>query len=164
MSRRPPARPPLTSQQRAVLAAIRAALDTTGRAPTFAEIGTAVGIGRSTVHWHISALEAAGYIRRPPHSRRGAIEVCDDEPGDELAARRAATRWRQVEQVEADLRIPVPDDQPASVFTPNDAGEVVCPAGHPWTADSRWFAGGVELCRVCGRAAVADDLAAKAVG
>ncbi len=72
-----PDRPPLTERQRQILELITTTVATRGYPPSVREIGEAVGLrSPSTVHSHLSALGAAGYIRRDPSKPR-AIEVVD---------------------------------------------------------------------------------------
>jgi len=70
-------RPELTRRQRQVLDFIRAEIHRCGYPPSVREIGEAVGLSSSsTVHSHLSALEAKGLIRRDPSKPR-ALEVLD---------------------------------------------------------------------------------------
>ncbi len=65
----------LTPMQRAVWKAIAAGLAARGVTPTYAEIVVAAGLaGPSNAHYHISALERRGYVRRLPY-RRQAIDM-----------------------------------------------------------------------------------------
>ena len=52
----------LTARQKAVLTAIQAYWDTYGVAPSLANLATALGISRSTVHEHILALKRKGHL------------------------------------------------------------------------------------------------------
>lgn len=61
----------LTAKQSDVLRAIASLLSATGWPPSLTEIGRVVGVGKSTVRWHLDALEAKGHIRR----RRGGLGV-----------------------------------------------------------------------------------------
>lgn len=61
----------LTEKQADILRFIEQTLAREGRAPTLAEIGLAVGISsRGTVHRHVDALTAKGYLERRPHGWR----------------------------------------------------------------------------------------------
>lgn len=130
---------PLTPRQRDVLDAIRAGIHANGLPPMLHEIGAAVGLTKGTVSQHVRALAAAGYVRHRPGAVR-AIQLCDAAP--------------HLGRVLARLRIDVPDTPPAAGPT--------CKAGHPRTPDNTWTVAGLDLCLACGRADVADYLAAKA--
>jgi len=72
----------LTERQRQILDFIKAEMRRKGYPPTVRDIGEAVGLSSSsTVHSHLSALEAKGLIRRDPSKPR-ALEVLghDQEP------------------------------------------------------------------------------------
>ncbi len=65
----------LTERQQAILSFIQGEIQRKGYPPSVREIGEAVGLSSSsTVHAHLSHLEAMGYIRRDPTKPR-AIEV-----------------------------------------------------------------------------------------
>lgn len=67
----------LSDRQRQVLDYIRETVSQRGYPPSVREIGEAIGLSSpSTVHSHLSALVAAGAIRRDPTKPR-AIEVLD---------------------------------------------------------------------------------------
>ncbi len=67
----------LTKRQQEILDYIRGELHRCGYPPSVREIGEAVGLSSSsTVHSHLAALEAKGYIRRDPSKPR-ALEVLD---------------------------------------------------------------------------------------
>jgi len=67
----------LTQRQQQILDFIRAEIHRKGFPPSVREIGEAVGLSSSsTVHSHLAALEAKGYIRRDPSKPR-ALEVLD---------------------------------------------------------------------------------------
>lgn len=70
-------RPELTKRQREILDFIVSEMHRKGYPPSVREIGLAVGLSSSsTVHSHLAALEAKGFIRRDPAKPR-AIEVFD---------------------------------------------------------------------------------------
>lgn len=69
----------LTPKQRELYDFIAARLRESGVAPSFAEMGLAVGSAPSRIHCLVSALEERGYIRRLPHKAR-AIELVDQRP------------------------------------------------------------------------------------
>jgi len=72
----------LTKRQQQILDFIRAELHRKGYPPSVREIGDAVGLSSSsTVHSHLSALEAKGFIRRDPTKPR-ALEVLDFRDND----------------------------------------------------------------------------------
>lgn len=72
----------MTDRQREILDFIRAELHRRGYPPSVREIGEAVGLSSSsTVHSHLAALEAKGFIRRDPSKPR-ALEVLDFRDGD----------------------------------------------------------------------------------
>ncbi len=67
----------LTKRQSQILDFIRADIHRRGFPPSVREIGEAVGLSSSsTVHSHLAALEAKGFIRRDPSKPR-ALEVLD---------------------------------------------------------------------------------------
>ncbi len=67
----------LTKRQRQILDFIRAEIHRKGYPPSVREIGDAVGLSSSsTVHSHLAAIEAKGFIRRDPSKPR-ALEVFD---------------------------------------------------------------------------------------
>lgn len=67
----------LTKRQTQILDFIRAEIHRRGFPPSVREIGEAVGLSSSsTVHSHLAALEAKGFIRRDPSKPR-ALEVLD---------------------------------------------------------------------------------------
>ncbi len=67
----------LTKRQTQILDFIRAEVHRRGFPPSVREIGEAVGLSSSsTVHSHLAALEAKGFIRRDPSKPR-ALEVLD---------------------------------------------------------------------------------------
>jgi repressor LexA len=70
----------LSERQRQVLDFIRATVADRGYPPSVREIGEAIGLSSpSTVHSHLSALVAAGVLRRDPSKPR-AIEVLEAAP------------------------------------------------------------------------------------
>jgi len=72
----------LTRRQQQILDFIRAEIHRKGYPPSVREIGEAVGLSSSsTVHSHLSALEAKGFIRRDPSKPR-ALEVFDFRDND----------------------------------------------------------------------------------
>ena len=67
----------LTGRQQQILDYIRSEIHRRGFPPSVREIGEHVGLSSSsTVHSHLSALEAKGFIRRDPSKPR-ALEVLD---------------------------------------------------------------------------------------
>jgi repressor LexA len=72
----------VTKRQQQILDFICAEIHRKGYPPSVREIGDAVGLSSSsTVHSHLSALEAKGMIRRDPSKPR-ALEVLDFRDGD----------------------------------------------------------------------------------
>ena len=70
----------ISDRQRQVLDFIRTTVAERGYPPSVREIGEAIGLSSpSTVHRHLSALVAAGVIRRDPTKPR-AIEILEDTP------------------------------------------------------------------------------------
>lgn len=62
----------LTDIQERILRCIREAIADRGEAPTYAEIGQAVGMrSRASVHYQVVELEAKQAIVREPGRRRG---------------------------------------------------------------------------------------------
>ena len=67
----------LTRRQQEILDFIRGELHRCGYPPSVREIGEAIGLSSSsTVHSHLAALEAKGFLRRDPSKPR-ALEVLD---------------------------------------------------------------------------------------
>ena len=67
----------LTKRQQQILDFVRAEVHRCGYPPSVREIGEAVGLSSSsTVHSHLAALEAKGFVRRDPSKPR-ALEVLD---------------------------------------------------------------------------------------
>jgi repressor LexA len=67
----------LTRRQQEILDFVRAEVHRRGYPPSVREIGEAVGLSSSsTVHSHLAALEAKGFLRRDPSKPR-ALEVLD---------------------------------------------------------------------------------------
>jgi repressor LexA len=76
----------LTDRQREILDFIKAEMRRKGYPPTVRDIGQAVGLSSSsTVHSHLSALEAKGLIKRDPSKPR-ALEVLGHERESALTA------------------------------------------------------------------------------
>jgi repressor LexA len=69
--------PELTRRQQEILDFVRAEVSRRGFPPSVREIGEAVGLSSSsTVHSHLAALEAKGFVKRDPSKPR-ALEVLD---------------------------------------------------------------------------------------
>lgn len=69
----------ISNKQKEILDYIRFVISEKGYPPTVREIGEKVHLSStSSVHAHLSKLEAAGYIRRDPSKPR-TIEICDEE-------------------------------------------------------------------------------------
>lgn len=67
----------MTPRQQQILDFIRSEIHRCGYPPSVREIGEAVGLSSSsTVHSHLAALEAKGFVRRDPSKPR-ALEVLD---------------------------------------------------------------------------------------
>lgn len=72
----------ITKRQQEILDYIRGEIHRRGYPPSVREIGEAVGLSSSsTVHSHLAALEAKGFIRRDPSKPR-ALEVLDFRDND----------------------------------------------------------------------------------
>lgn len=72
----------ISTRQREILEYIRDTVADRGYPPSVREIGEAVGLSSpSTVHSHLSTLEATGHLRRDPTKPR-AIEILDNEPSN----------------------------------------------------------------------------------
>jgi repressor LexA len=84
-------RPELTKRQREILDFITAEIHRKGYPPSVREIGMAVGLSSSsTVHSHLAALEAKGFIRRDPSKPR-TIEVFDYRDSDSVVSPASVT-------------------------------------------------------------------------
>jgi|LGVF01.2.fsa_nt_gb repressor LexA len=85
----------ITEKQLNILKYIQSEVQKKGYPPSVREIGAAVGLkSTSTVHGHLSRLEAKGYIRRDPTKPR-AIEVL--LPGDEFTDSDISTNVAQLD-------------------------------------------------------------------
>jgi repressor LexA len=117
--------PELTRRQQQILDYIRGEIHRCGYPPSVREIGEAVGLSSSsTVHSHLAALEAKGYVRRDPAKPR-ALEVLDyreNERGIDYGSVRAVPVVGQVaagqpilaaENIEQTMSLPteMADDQ-----------------------------------------------------
>jgi repressor LexA len=70
----------LSAKQKQILSYIKENLRAKGYPPSVREIGEAVGLSSSsTVHSHLTKLEALGFIKRDPTKPR-AIDVIDEAP------------------------------------------------------------------------------------
>ncbi|MBI9012067.1 MAG: transcriptional repressor LexA [Clostridiales bacterium] len=88
----------ITTKQLNILKFIKSEVSKKGYPPSVREIGAAVGLkSTSTVHGHLSRLEAKGYIRRDPTKPR-AIEIL--LPSDEFADTDINTNISNIEQVQ----------------------------------------------------------------
>lgn len=91
----------ITTKQLNILKFIKAEVQRKGYPPSVREIGAAVGLkSTSTVHGHLSRLEAKGYIRRDPTKPR-AIEVL--LPSDEFADNDINTNVSNIESVKPNV-------------------------------------------------------------
>jgi repressor LexA len=130
----------LTKRQQQILDFIRGEIHRCGYPPSVREIGEAVGLSSSsTVHSHLAALEAKGFIRRDPSKPR-AVEVLDyrdTDRGIDLSSVRAVPLVGQVaagqpilaaENIEQTLTLPaeMADD---STFILRVRGESMIEAG-----------------------------------
>jgi len=88
----------ITTKQLNILKFIKSEVSKKGYPPSVREIGAAVGLkSTSTVHGHLSRLEAKGYIRRDPTKPR-AIEIL--LPSDEFADTDINTNISNIEQAQ----------------------------------------------------------------
>jgi repressor LexA len=67
----------LTPKQKQVFEFVKEFIAERGLAPTYDEIGEAIGTCKVTVLAHVQQLEKKGLIRRVPYASRG-IELCED--------------------------------------------------------------------------------------
>jgi repressor LexA len=128
----------LSQRQRQILDHIKNHLLQKGYPPSVREIGEAVGLASSsTVHFHLSALEEKGYLRRDPTKPR-AIEILD--PVTDLPERRvsfapiigrvtAGTPILAVENIEDYFPIPQDLERDADVFFLRVSGDSMIEAG-----------------------------------
>lgn len=87
----------LSERQQQVLEHIRKTVADRGYPPSVREIGEAVGLSSpSTVHSHLSALVAAGAIKRDPTKPRAIMIVDDTKPVAAAAAASLPDRLRDV--------------------------------------------------------------------
>jgi len=132
----------MTDRQRQVLDFIKAEVRRQGFPPTVRDIGEAVGLSSSsTVHAHLSALEAKGLIRRDPSKPR-ALEVLDREiaPLQQLHVRNvvelpvvgavaAGTPILAEENVESTIALPTEVVRDDSTFVLRVKGDSMVDAG-----------------------------------
>ncbi|MCX8033467.1 MAG: transcriptional repressor LexA [Thermoleophilia bacterium] len=86
----------LTERQQEILAVIEEALATQGYPPTVREIAQAVGLSSpASVHGHLRALEAQGFLKRKGPKRR-ALEVVRSRQGKTQVLTRRALQDRLV--------------------------------------------------------------------
>jgi repressor LexA len=77
---------PCHRRRRAILRFIRGFTREHGNPPTLREIGEAAGLAPSTVSYHLSILEADGYLSRGPGRPRTAVEPGHSPPRPEAEA------------------------------------------------------------------------------
>jgi repressor LexA len=132
----------LTDRQRQVLDFIKAEVRRHGFPPTVRDIGEAVGLSSSsTVHAHLSALEAKGLIRRDPSKPR-ALEVLERDAvarGDRgignvvelpvIGAVAAGTPILAAENIETTIPLPTEVVRDDSTFVLRVRGESMIDAG-----------------------------------
>ncbi|MFA5843555.1 MAG: transcriptional repressor LexA [Coriobacteriia bacterium] len=114
----------LTPRQRQILDFIRAEVHRRGFPPAVREIGEAVGLSSSsTVHSHLAALEAKGFLRRDPSKPR-ALEVLDYRDTDRAVDYSAVREVPIVGQVAAGMPILAAENLEGTMALPVDvAGE-----------------------------------------
>ena len=61
----------LTRRQREIYDFIRSRISSTGRSPTYAEMGVVFGCEPSSIHWVVSQLVARGALHRLPRYSNG---------------------------------------------------------------------------------------------
>lgn len=107
----------LTPRRRQILEYIRRAIRERGYPPTVREIGRAVGLrSTSTVHFHLRALEEAGYLERAPLLTRAIRPVSDLEDEKQRPVRylpvvgRVAAGSPVLAEENIDELLPLPED------------------------------------------------------
>lgn len=132
----------MTDRQRQVLDFIKAEVRRQGFPPTVRDIGEAVGLSSSsTVHAHLSALEAKGLIRRDPSKPR-ALEVLDRDVSPRpplvvgnvvelpvVGAVAAGTPILAAENIETTIPLPTEVVRDDSTFVLRVKGESMIDAG-----------------------------------
>lgn len=132
----------MTDRQRQVLDFIKAEVRRQGFPPTVRDIGQAVGLSSSsTVHAHLSALEAKGLIRRDPSKPR-ALEVLDRDVSPRpplvvgnvvelpvVGAVAAGTPILAAENIETTIPLPTEVVRDDSTFVLRVKGESMIDAG-----------------------------------
>jgi len=83
----------ITARNAAVLESIRDYFRATGRAPTIGDLSAATGLGKTTIHYHLRRLKAAGRIIIRTSEPRG-IELPNAVSHREIAAELALMRSR----------------------------------------------------------------------
>ncbi len=108
----------LTKRQQQILDFIRAEIHRRGFPPAVREIGEAVGLSSSsTVHSHLAALEAKGFLRRDPSKPR-ALEVLDYRDADRAVDYGQARAVPLVGQVAAGVPILAAENIDATMSLP----------------------------------------------
>jgi repressor LexA len=118
----------LTDRQREILDFIKAETRRQGYPPTVRDIGQAVGLSSSsTVHSHLSALEAKGIIRRDPSKPR-ALEVIGHDRETVVTSMRGV---RELPVLGAVAAIPLPTEvvREDSTFVLRVKGDSMIDAG-----------------------------------
>ncbi len=107
----------LTTRRREILGFIERMIADRGFPPTVREIGKAVGLrSTSTVHFHLRALEDAGYLERAPLLTRAMRPLREAGDGKQRPARlvpvvgRVAAGLPVLAEENVDEILPLPDD------------------------------------------------------
>jgi repressor LexA len=113
----------LTKRQQQILDFIRAEIHRRGFPPAVREIGEAVGLSSSsTVHSHLAALEAKGFIRRDPSKPR-ALEVLDYRDSDRAVDYGQVRAVPMVGQVAAGMPILAAENIDATMALPAELAD-----------------------------------------
>lgn len=101
----------LTKKQKRILDFLRNFIGEHGYSPSFKEICQGLGYNSlATVHEHLTNLEARGYIRKPPRSRRSIEIALDTEPSVSLPLLGTVAAGQPIEAVQDDESLAVPHD------------------------------------------------------
>lgn len=113
----------LTLRQRQILDFIRSEIHRRGFPPSVREIGEAVGLASSsTVHSHLAALEAKGFLRRDPSKPR-ALEVLDYRDTDRAIDYESVRAVPLVGQVAAGAPLLAAENIEATICLPTEMAD-----------------------------------------
>lgn len=103
----------LTKRQQQILDYIRKCIEVKHYPPSVREIGQAIGLSSpSTVHAHLNALEAKGYIRRDGAKSRSMVITGSEQEQKTPASNTSATQFNEHSLVQLPLVGALPQARP----------------------------------------------------